>query len=51
MIEAVVFARDDGFAERRLRSLTDKIELPSLGISLPLSEIYQDTDWVRDRHW
>ena len=42
-IDVVVFARDVGFAERRLRSLDEALELPSLGISLPLSEIYRDT--------
>ena len=39
----VVFARDTGFAERRYRSLSDTIELPALGILLPVSEIYRDT--------
>ena len=42
-IEVVVFAREAGFAERRLRSLGETPELPALGISLPLSEIYRDT--------
>jgi Uma2 family endonuclease len=46
-IEVVVFARDAGFAERRLRSLSDSIELSSLGISVPLSEIYHDMEWLR----
>jgi Uma2 family endonuclease len=41
--DVVVFARDTGFAERRYRSLSDTIELPALGILLPLSEIYRDT--------
>ena len=43
-VDVVVFARDAGFAERRLRSLADTLELPALGISLPLAEIYRDTD-------
>jgi Uma2 family endonuclease len=42
-MDVVVFARTNGFAEQRLRSLRDCVELPSLGISLPLSEIYRDT--------
>jgi Uma2 family endonuclease len=42
-VDVVVFARDAGFAERRLRSLGDSLELPSLGSSLQLSEIYCDT--------
>jgi Uma2 family endonuclease len=42
-VDVVVFARDTGFAERRYRSLSETIELPALGIALPLSEIYRDT--------
>jgi Uma2 family endonuclease len=42
-VEVVVFARANGFAEQRLRSLRDCVELPSLGVSLPLAEIYHDT--------
>jgi Uma2 family endonuclease len=42
-VDVVVFAREVGFAERRIRSIGEALELPSLGISLPLSEIYYDT--------
>ena len=42
-VEVTVFARDDDFAERRIRSLNERIELRSLGISLPVAEIYRDT--------
>ena len=42
-IDVVVFARDAGFTERRTRSLAESLELPALGISMPLSEIYRDT--------
>ena len=42
-VDVVVFARDAGFAERRLQSLTDIIAFPALGVTLPLSEIYRDT--------
>jgi Uma2 family endonuclease len=42
-VDVVVFARDTDFAERRLRSLGESLELPSLSISLPLAEIYRDT--------
>jgi Uma2 family endonuclease len=42
-VEVVVFARDNGFVERRLRSLGDSVEVPGLGISLPLAEIYRGT--------
>ena len=42
-VEVVVFGRDDGFAEKRLRSLNDLVEVPPLGISLLLAEIYRGT--------
>ncbi len=42
-VDVVVFARDAGFAERRLRALSDSLEIPALGISVPLAEIYRDT--------
>ncbi len=42
-VDVVVFARDARFAERRLKSLADSVELPALGISLPPSEIYHNT--------
>jgi Uma2 family endonuclease len=42
-VDVVVFAREAGFAEQRYRSLSDSVELPALGISLPLSEIYWDS--------
>jgi len=42
-VEVIVFARDEDFAERRIRSLDKAIELRSLRISLPMAEIYRDT--------
>jgi Uma2 family endonuclease len=42
-VDIVAFARDAGFAERHLRSLAESLELPALGVSLPLSQIYRDT--------
>lgn len=39
-IEALVFARDENFAGRRLSSRDDAIDLYSLGVSLPLAELY-----------
>jgi Uma2 family endonuclease len=42
-VEVVVFARDSGFAEKRLRSVNDPVEVPALGISLLLAEIYRGT--------
>jgi Uma2 family endonuclease len=42
-VEVAVFARDHGFAERKLQSIDETIDLRSLGIALPLAEIYRDT--------
>jgi Uma2 family endonuclease len=42
-VEVVVFARDSDFTDQRYRSLKETIELRSLGISLPVAEIYRDT--------
>jgi Uma2 family endonuclease len=42
-VDVVVFARDNDFVEQRIRSLDKEIELRSLGISLPVAEIYRDT--------
>jgi Uma2 family endonuclease len=46
-IEVTVFARDDDFSERRIRSIDKAIELRSLGISLSVAEIYRDTGLVQ----
>jgi Uma2 family endonuclease len=42
-VDVVVFARDAGFAERRIGKLSESLDLPSLGVSLPLAEIYRET--------
>jgi Uma2 family endonuclease len=42
-VDVIVFPLDNGFGEQRLRSLDKVIELRSLGISLPVAEIYRDT--------
>jgi Uma2 family endonuclease len=42
-VDIAVFARDAGFVERHFRSIADSVELPALGVSLPLAEIYRDT--------
>jgi len=42
-VEVVVFARDKNFAEQRFKSLHEAVELRSLGVSLPVAEIYQGT--------
>ncbi len=45
-VEVIVFARDGGFAEQRIRSIDKTIALRSLGVSLPVAEIYRDTGLV-----
>ncbi len=42
-VEVMVFSRNDGFEGHRFRSLREAIDLPSLGIVLPVAEIYRDT--------
>jgi Uma2 family endonuclease len=42
-VEVIVFARDDDFKGRKFKSLDETIELRSLGVSLPVAEIYRDT--------
>ena len=41
--EVVVFARDTGFTEQRLRGLDAKLDFPPLGVSLSHAEVYRDT--------
>lgn len=41
--EIVVYDRASGFAERRIESPSASLDLPALGISVPLAEIYVDT--------
>jgi Uma2 family endonuclease len=43
VVEVIVFARNENFAGRRIRTLDETIELYSLGISLPLAQIYRGT--------
>jgi Uma2 family endonuclease len=42
-VDVTVFARDNDFSKQRIRSLGKEIELRSLGVSLPVAEIYRDT--------
>jgi Uma2 family endonuclease len=42
-VDVVAFSRSSAFVERRLRSLREVVQLPALGVSLPLAEIYRDT--------
>ncbi len=43
-VEVVVYARASNFAEQRLESLAATLDLPELGISLPLAAIYRYTE-------
>jgi Uma2 family endonuclease len=45
-VDVVLFAREAGFREQRFTSLHDIVKIPSLGISLPLSEIYYEIDFA-----
>ena len=45
-VEAFVFSRASGFAEQWLTSEDASIDLPALGISLKLRELYHDTGLV-----
>jgi Uma2 family endonuclease len=42
-VDVVVFVRDAGFVERRLRSSQESVEVPTLNISLGLADIYRET--------
>jgi Uma2 family endonuclease len=42
-VDVRVFARDDGFEGRRFQSVDGAIDLRSLGVALPMAEIYRDT--------
>ena len=42
-VDVIVYDRASGFAERRLDALDMSLELASLGLSLPLRDIYENT--------
>jgi Uma2 family endonuclease len=42
-IDVVTFSQRNDFTEARLRSAQDILQLPTLGVDLPLLEIYRDT--------
>ena len=42
-VEVVVFGRGSRFPEERLKRLDQSLELPALGVTLPLAEIYRGT--------
>jgi Uma2 family endonuclease len=43
-VDVAVFAREDGFIERRLTAVTDTIEFRQLGVTLSVADIYHDLD-------
>jgi hypothetical protein len=43
VVDAVMFARDAEFSERRFNRLTASLEFPDLGIALSLQDIYRDS--------
>ena len=43
-VEVVVYTRASNFAEHRLESLAESLDLPALDISLPLADIYRYTE-------
>ncbi len=47
-VEVVVYDRQSGFAERRIEGMQARLDLPALGISVPLGEIYRDTGLDRE---
>ena len=42
-VEVLAYDRVHGFAERRIGDLRDKVEVPALGATLPLADIYGET--------
>jgi Uma2 family endonuclease len=42
-VDIVVYDRANGFAERRLAKSDANLNLPALGVDIPLAEIYRDT--------
>lgn len=45
-VDVVMFSRNAAFAERRLQSATDMLQLSALGVNVPLAEIYRDTGLI-----
>ncbi len=44
-VEVVAYDRDRGFGEHRLEALDASVDLPALGIMLPLADIYANTQF------
>ena len=42
-VDVIAFDRATGFSERRLESIDAALDLPALGLSLPLRDIYENT--------
>lgn len=43
-VQVSLFSRSDAFAGPMLRDLSTTLELPALGVALPLASLYRDTD-------
>ncbi|MGD9923865.1 MAG: Uma2 family endonuclease [Pseudorhodoplanes sp.] len=43
VVEVAVYERKSGFAERRLETIGASLELPAIGVTLALADIYRDT--------
>jgi Uma2 family endonuclease len=46
-VEVVAYERSAGFAERRFESVEAVLDLPAVGVTLPLAGIYRDTGLVK----
>lgn len=42
-VDVAVYDRSNGFAERRIGGVKSSLDLPAVGLSLPLAEIYRNT--------
>jgi hypothetical protein len=47
-VEAVVFAREAGFSDRRFNRLTGSLEFPDVGITLSIQDIDRGTGFGSD---
>jgi hypothetical protein len=41
-VEVLTYDREQGFAERHLDAVADRVELKAIGVALPLADIYLD---------
>jgi Uma2 family endonuclease len=48
-VEVIIYDRQTGFAERRIEGMQATLDLPGLGVAIPLAKIYQDTGLDREQ--